>query len=155
MTRWLAAGLTVSLIVNLLLVGFVAGRMSAAAITPPPPATLMWMMRALPEQRREALQPALRPHLRAMAGQMRALRRARRDLIALLEDEPLDIEALRGQTEALRRHMDAAQGETLAALIDVAERLSAAERRQLARGLRELGQHRPHPAAPRGAPPRP
>lgn len=149
MNRWLGALLAVSLVANLLLIGFIAGRLSAPAFTAPPPATLMWMMRALPEGRREALQPVVRPHVRAMAREMRALRRAQRELITLLETEPLDANALRRHGEEIRSHMDAAQAETLAALIEVAGQLSPAERRRLARGLRELGQHRPpHPGRP-------
>ncbi|HAR32468.1 MAG TPA: hypothetical protein DCR65_13145, partial [Gammaproteobacteria bacterium] len=79
--KWLVTALAVSLAINLMLVGFLAGRWLQTAGPPAghDPALLLWpAVKGLPAAEREALRPALRQSLRASRDQVRVIRQAQR-----------------------------------------------------------------------------
>ena len=87
-TKWLIGALTVSVVVNLLLTGFVVGRMSGdfgirGGIGPVP------QLKFLEEDRRREVLQGLETR-RAMKPKLRKLRSAQRDMRAALIAEPFE-----------------------------------------------------------------
>lgn len=137
--NWLVAGLVVSLAVNLLLVGFVAGhRLARAGVAPAmmdPSLALFRVVRRLPEPRREAFQPVMREHFRAMGGKLDRMRRAQKDVNDALTAEPFDAEALQAALEHFRAALLELQRNNGNLLVKVANTMSADERRQLEQAM--------------------
>ena len=131
--RWLVGALTVSVVVNLLLAGFVIGRASGDfgfrggfGAAPKMP-QLMFLEE---ERRREVMQDlkarnGLRPVLRE-------LRRSQRDIRAAFLAEPFDQEALSEALAEFRRHLEASQALSHGKLVAVVARLTPEERRRFA-----------------------
>jgi len=145
--RWLVVSLTASVVINLLLIGFLVGRVSGI----PRPSTFQantqasigWMMRSLPDERREVLRPEAHAHFRELRPALRKLRQAQRRLFEVLIAEELDQDALNGVIHELREGFDATQAHNLEFLALLAGKLTVEERRMLAEGLR-----RPHERSP-------
>ena len=95
-SKWISIGLIVSLIVNLLLVGFIVGRASQApfAMGPDPTMAFPRFARDLPEDRRQAIRPHVRKHLTAMRPNRQALHQARVQINQAIVAEPYEPEAL-------------------------------------------------------------
>ena len=152
--RWLIVGLTASVVINLLLVGFFVGRVSgmprALNFQANTQASIGWMMRNLPEERREALRPEARAHFGEIRPALRKLREAQRRLFEVLIAQELDQDALDNVIEELREGFDATQGHNLEFMAQLAGTLTVEERRLLAEGLR-----RPHERSPGRRRPRP
>ncbi len=150
MNRWLIVALLASVTINLLLLGFVAGR--AWSGDPPllrPGPGALWMLRTLPQERREQLAPLLEQHRHAMHGELRNLGRATEALASAIESPTLDEARLRAAAADARRSLDAVQQHTLDAIIEVALALPTAERTRLAAAMRDLGRRRPDMRGPR------
>lgn len=145
--RWLVVGLTASVVINLLLVGFLVGRVSGM----PRPSTFQantqasigWMMRHLPDERRDVLRPEARAHFGELRPALRKLRQAQRRLFEVLIAEELDQDALNGVIVEMREGIDTTLGHNLEFLAQLAGKLTVKERRMLAEGLR-----RPHERSP-------
>jgi uncharacterized membrane protein len=145
--RWLVVGLTASVVINLLLVGFLVGRASGM----PRPSTFQantqasigWMMRHLPDERRDVLRPEARAHFGELRPALRKLRQAQRRLFEVLIAEELDQDALNGVIVEMREGIDTTLGHNLEFLAQLAGKLTVEERRMLAEGLR-----RPHERSP-------
>lgn len=145
--RWLVVGLTASVVINLLLVGFLVGRASGM----PRPSTFQantqasigWMMRHLPDERRDVLRPEARAHFGELRPALRKLRQAQRRLFELLIAEELDQDALNSVIVEMREGIDTTLGHNLEFLAQLAGKLTVEERRMLAEGLR-----RPHERSP-------
>lgn len=137
--RWLIIGLTASVALNLLLVGFLIGRVSGmprpVAFQANTQASIGWMMRNLPEERREVLRDDAREHFRGVRPELRALREAQKRLFAILSADELDQEALNNVLAELRTRSDAIQAANLALLEHLAGKVTPEERRMLAEGL--------------------
>lgn len=137
--RWLVVGLTASVVVNLLLIGFLIGRVSgmprAHSFQANTQASIAWMMRNLPEERREVLRPDAREHFRRIRPELRALREAQRRLFSVLTAEELDLENLDAVIGELRTRSDSIQRGNLELLGELAGKLTLEERRILAEGL--------------------
>lgn len=157
--RWLVLGLALSLVINLVLIGFLIGRLSGMPRPPSfranVPASIGWLMRNLPEERREMLRADAREHFRSTRPELRALRDAQRRLYEVLSAEKLDQQALNDVIAQLRTHLDAIQGANLALLGELAGKLSPQERHMLAEGLRrrpggrsQEARSQRHPAPP-------
>ena len=154
--KWLVTGLAISLALNLVLVGFLAGRWLQAAGPPPghDPALLLWpALKGVPAAEREALRPVLRKSLRESRVQMRTIRRAQRSVQESLRSEPFVATELAGALDELRQALNDSQSARHATLVKVATRLSPDERRRLAAGMAAHGRPPPGPPAPPEAAP--
>ena len=134
--KWLIGALAVSLVVNLLLAGFLVGRMSGDfgfrggfGAAPKMP-----QLRFLEDDRRREVtrdldtRNALRPILRE-------LRRSQGDIRAALVAEPFEQEALSAALTEFRRRLEESQALSHRKLVAVAARLTPGERRRLARTI--------------------
>ena len=164
MNRWKSIALVVSLVLNLIFIGFIAGHFLRVMRHPPMGPFAFGMARmieTLPPERRNALRPlvrqsfmALRPRLNAMRDMQTAVERA-------LAAEPFDAAELTRQLNAMRANLDAAQVSSLAALVRISSQLTHTERLKLAEALRDppwmmhgkRGMRLTPPDAPRDAPP--
>lgn len=150
--RWLIAGLVVSLAANLALLGFIAGRFGAPEwprLSADPMLGAMHVIRQLPEERRDALQPLLRPHLREMRATFPALRRAQHEIHEALTAEPFEVARLDAALGEFRTALLASQKAGHASLVELAAAMTPSERRQLLEAAA-----RPH-GMPRPPRPRP
>jgi len=127
----LVIALIVSVAVNLALVGFVIGRISAAG---PAPASMdpflgsMRVMHALPQQRQEDLRPLLRQHYRGLRPNVREMRRAQRQVNAALAAEPFDPAALESALARFRSVLLRSQEGSHQVLVELAGELTQEER---------------------------
>jgi uncharacterized membrane protein len=142
--KWLIGALVVSVIVNLLLAGFVIGRLSG--IGPPPPfgpdpaAGFVRLLGFLDDDCRAGITPVLRPHLGAMLPMLRTVRRDQHAVIEALTAEPFVPEALERSLGGLRAHLTAVQVASHESFVAMASLLTVAERKALAEAMR----HPPH-----------
>lgn len=147
--KWTLAALAVSLTLNLLLAGFVAGRLLEPRMGPPrmdPSLAFFPALRELPEARREELRPLMREQFHHARGNMRRMRTAQREVHDALLAEPFSATALADALTGFRAALLASQEGSHAALVRLAEALSPAERRTLAMAMREA----PHRRFPHG-----
>lgn len=156
--RWLVGGLVVSVVLNLLLVGFVIGRLATGPplMAPDPTAGFGRLLRFLPDERRDAVTPMLREQVRDVMRTARGLRREHEAVYDALVAEPYDPAALEAALAGLRTTLNATQEIAHRSLVEVAGTLTVEERRQLAEAMRKPpwrreGRHGP----PTGAMPRP
>jgi len=139
-SKWLIGGLVASLVANLLLAGFIAGRMAMRspppAMAPDPTAGYGRLLGFLPAERRDAIKPMLRSHLREVIGDARSLRGEQKAVLVALAQEPFDAQALANALAELRSSLTATQEASHRSLVEIAATLTAAERRQLADAMR-------------------
>ncbi|MDE0691720.1 MAG: periplasmic heavy metal sensor [Gammaproteobacteria bacterium] len=150
-SKWLIAALAVSLILNLVLVGFFVGRESG----PPawtqarmdPSFGLARALRFLPEERRDALfgDEEARDIRRSLSRSMRGMRRHQRAIQAALTAEPFDPDALATAFAAFRHDMDEAQTRNHGLFVRIARDLAPEERDQLRRALTRPMRDGPRP----------
>ncbi len=134
--KWLIGALTVSVVVNLLLAGFVVGRMSGdfgfkGGMGAAP---LMPQLRFLEEDRRREVTRGLEARKR-LKPILRELRRSQGDIRAAFTAEPFDQEALSEALAEFRRRLEESQALSHGKLVVVAARLTPDERRRLAKTL--------------------
>ena len=140
--KWLIGALAVSLVVNLLLAGFLVGRMSGdfgfrGGIGAAPK---MPQLRFLEDDRRREVTHGLETR-KALRPILRELRGSQRDIRASLVAEPFEQEALSAALTEFRRRLEESQALSHRKLVAVAARLTPGERRRLARTIdRRRGQ---------------
>jgi uncharacterized membrane protein len=139
-SKWLIGGLVVSLIVNLVLVGFVAGRMSGfgppPGFGPDPTSGFFRLLGFLPEERRAAIAPELRKQMSALLPMLRKMRTDQRDVFETLTAEPFDAAALEAALTDLRTNLTAAQVASHRSFVEMAKSLTPEERKSLAHAMR-------------------
>ena len=140
--KWLIGALTASVVVNLLLAGFIAGRMSGdvgfrggMGAAPRMP-----QLGFLDEERRREVNQGLE-NRRGLRSILRELRRSQRDIRAAFEAEPFDQEALSAALAEFRRRLEESQALSHGKLVAVAVRLTPDERRRMARTLDRHPKH--------------
>lgn len=151
-SKWLIAGIAVSLTANLVLVGFFFGRAS----DPPawtqarmdPSFGLARALRFLPEERRDALfaDAEARDIRRSLGRSMRGMRQHQRTIQAALTAEPFDPAALATAFAAFRQGMDEAQARNHGLFVRIAASLTPEERDQLRRALARPMRSGPRPS---------
>ena len=140
--KWLVGGLIVSLVLNIGLVGFLAGAASRPALFPrsylDPAIGLPQLLRFLPPERREAvLQSAGDRELRRhVGGAVRHMRRAQAALHKALAAEPFDADALARALADFRDHFAKSQSRSHRAFVGVAARLTPEERRRFVASIK-------------------
>jgi uncharacterized membrane protein len=155
--KWTIVALVVSLTLNLLLAGFVAGRLFEPWMSPPrmdPSLAFFPALRELPEGRRDELRPLMREQFRHARGDMRRMRSAQREVHDALLAEPFSAAGLADALTAFRTALLASQEGSHAALVRLAEALTPEERRTLAMAMRE-GPYRRFPHGDGRMPPPP
>ena len=151
-SKWLVAGLAVSLGLNLVLVGFFVGHVS----DPPawtqarmdPSFGLARALRFLPEERRDALfaDDEARDTRRSLTRSMRGMRQHQRAIQAALTAEPFDPDSLAKAFADFRQGMDEAQARNHGLFVRVAADLTPEEREQLRRSLTRPMRNGPKPS---------
>ncbi len=141
--RWLLVGFVASLVLNMLLIGIVAGARLHHGGGLDSKGRHWEFMRSLPEARREELRKemdALRAELRTKRENIRGLRQAARDLIA---KEPFDRAAVTSAIAAVSKARAEARGVAAERFVDLLSRMTAEERQAFIklRGDRK-GRHR-------------
>ncbi len=140
--KWLIGALTVSVVVNLLLAGFIAGRMSGdvgfrggMGAAPEMP-----QLGFLDEERRREVSQGIETR-RELRRILRELRRSQRGIRAAFEAEPFDQEALSAALAEFRRRLEESQALSHGKLVTVAVRLTPDERRKMAKMLDWRSKH--------------
>ncbi len=140
-SKWLIAALAVSLIANLVLVGFFVGHASDrpewTLARTDPSFGLARALRFLPEERREALfgDDEARDIRRSLSRSIRGMRQHQRAIQAALTAEPFDPDALATAFAAFRHDMDEAQTRNHGLFVRITAALTPEERDQLRRAL--------------------
>ncbi len=148
--KWLIGALIVSVVVNLLLAGFIVGRMSGDsgfrggfAATP-----FMPQLRFLEEDRRREVTRNLQTR-RELRPILRELHRSQKDIRAAFVAEPFDEGALSEALAVFRQRLEESQALSHRKLVAVAARLTPEERRKMTKALDR------HRKPPDKRPPRP
>lgn len=134
--KWLIGALVVSVVVNLLLAGFIVGRMSgdsgfrggfgAAPIMP--------QLKFLEEDRRREVTRNLQTR-RELRPILRELHRSQKDIRAAFVAEPFDEEALSEALAEFRERLEESQALSHRKLVAVVARLTPDERRRMTKAL--------------------
>ncbi len=139
--RWLSVALIVSLGINLGLAGFLVGRATTFEFHPREALNPMWgvsrILRDLPADRRDALRPQYRAHMRAARSEAREIRRAQQDLRQALVADPFDAAALGSSLDRFREHLHASQSTSHSAFVKLITSLTPSERALLVARLQE------------------
>jgi uncharacterized membrane protein len=162
-SRWLLLALIVSLGMNLLIVGVVAGRaMSNRTVDGPFPSHLGWMLKEVDQATRQNIRPMLDAHDKKIRPIRRQMRRAQHDARSLLKQPEFDEQALAESFQKLRSVSDQYQTEMHGMMIEILSNLDADQRQQAAsflnrgmggppnKSLRRPQQNGPSREGPRG-----
>ena len=148
-SKWIALALVLSLLINLVALGYVIGQSSKPRFFDDPSRMFPRWIHTLPEPRQHELRPKMREQLRVMRPPIREMRQQHRALQAAISAEPFDADALAAALEQLRqRHMQVQQLSHEAFVAFVAQ-LTTAERQAL---VRDMARPKPRPWHPPHAP---
>jgi len=152
--KWLVGGLVASIVVNLLLIGFIVGRIAIGPLpgmSPDPTVGYGRMLRFLPDDRRAVVMPTVREHLKDVMSNLRTLRTEQQAVLDALKADPYDKDKLASALAALRGTLTTMQESSHRSLVEVAATLTPDERKRLADAMRRPAFHH-HEIAPRDAP---
>ncbi len=138
-SKWLVGGLIVSLVFNLLLGGFIIGRMSGAGMPgmgPDPTMGLHRLLRFLPDERRRELLTDMHSQRSAMRPRLEEIRATQQGIGAAVAAEDFDREALINALAAFRSHLETTQARSHETFITIVEGLTPEERIRLAKAMR-------------------
>ncbi len=147
MSRGLRILLGISLLLNLLVAGFVGGLMFRGG-SPPfmapmamahmggPRMAAAWLLDDLPDARRGELRPVLRQTFSSMRPHLRALHNAQAQVEQALTQPELDRAELQRALVGMQARMREVDTVGMNGMLELASRLSLEERKQLARKLR-------------------
>lgn len=143
-TKGLPLALLLSLIINIGLLGFLAGRWSNTGATPhmPPPTIGMGrFLRNLDEARRNELKPYLSAHFDSLRPNIRTSRKAYRAVRAAIAAQPFTPATLEQALVTLNNNRGAGAAEQASTLTALVEQLSSQERVQLATSMQRRRGH--------------
>ena len=152
-SKWWVALLVASLALDLVLVGFFAGRQANAIPGFDPTMRYPVWARTLPEERRNAVRPTIKEHIRVVRPFMHELRGRYTQLRDSINAEPFDRERLEVALGELRGGLLNTQEISHDAFVSFVEQLTLAERNALARDLMrkpnrpKSREHAPRPPA--------
>lgn len=151
--RWVRLALIVSVALNLLVAGAIAGRILSGPGPGPMPRHLGWITQSLDAPTRQAIAPLLRDNRQSIRPLHRAMGQAQQRFHQVLEAKELDQQALAAALNDIQGASATYQRALHSQMISVLTRLDHDQRRQVADFLQ---QHRPGAAerrAGRNAPP--
>ena len=134
-SKWLIALLIASLTVNLLSIGYIAGREYKPRVEFDPTLAVPRWVRTLPEERRAEIRPIIREHFRNYRPHRRSMRDQHVALRTALTKEPYDREAVASILTAMRGQFDLARVASHESFLVFVDQLTAEERQQLAEDL--------------------
>ena len=137
--RWLIGGLVVSVVVNLALAGFVAGRMTRDFAPGPgfdPMVGVTRLVRFLEEERRREVLGDLRRQRHEVRASLRGVKGAQGQIVEAVRADPFDEDALRRALGEFRGRLEASQAGSHEMFVTMVARLTPEERRLLAQALR-------------------
>ena len=147
-SKWVALVLALSIVINLLLAGYVIGQSSKPRLAGDPARMFPRWVHTLPEPRQQELRPLVREQLQVMRPPIREMRQQHRALQAAVGAEPFDAAALAAALTQLRQHHMQVQQLSHDAFVAFVGQLTPAERQALVEDLRAPKPrtwHRPHP----------
>jgi uncharacterized membrane protein len=146
-SKWLIGGLSISLVLNLLLVGVVIGRLWAfgppPGIGPDPTAGFFRVLGFLSDERRAEIRPQLRKEMGELIPVLRDMRRDQHRVFETLTADPFDANQLEQALADLRAKLADAQVASHRSFVEMAKALTSDERKALASAMRR-GPHGPH-----------
>ena len=151
--RWFVGGFIFSVVVNLLLIGFIAGRigmMPPPGMSPDPTVGYARLLHFLPDDRRAAVMPTVRERMHDVLGNLHTLRTEQQAVLDALKADPYDKDKLAAALAALRGTLTSMQESAHRSLVDVAAKLTLDERKRLAEAMRRPQFHH-HPMLPPSA----
>ena len=146
-SKWLVVALCLSLVLNLIGVGYWVGQSSQPRFVGDPTRMFPRWARTLPETRQQTLRPMVREHMRAMRKPVRGMRHQHEELQNVISADPFDASALSAVLMQLREQNMQVQQASHQAFVKFVSELTAAERRALINDLKA-------PKPPRWRPPR-
>lgn len=144
-SKWLFGLLALSVILNLVLIGFIVGRHSGGGAMFDPARGYPHWVRTLPDARKEELRPLVVGHLRSMRGDLRTLRRNGQQISIALRADPFDADALSTALQRMRTHHGEVQMQGHRSLVELAVQLTPDERQALADYLEQHPERRRRP----------
>jgi uncharacterized membrane protein len=142
--KWLVGGLVFSVVVNLLLIGFIAGRIGMAPLpgmSPDPTVGYARLLHFLPDDRRAAVMPVVRERMHDVLSNLHTLRSEQQAVLDALKADPYDKDTLARALAALRSTLATMQESAHRSLVDVAATLTPEERKHLAEAMRRPQYH--------------
>jgi len=151
--KWLVIALVVSLSLNLVIAGFVIGRLGSGAGFPAridPIAGFPRLMSQLPDERQEELRPLMGSYFQTMRPTFRAMRAAQEEVFSAVKADPYQSEATRIALATFREKLLESQTSAHDAFIEFTSALTTEERHLLAKKMHQPWRSRhnrkpPHP----------
>lgn len=144
-SKWLLAILAVSLVANLLMVGYFLGQSSQPRFSGDPTRMFPRWVRTLPESRQDILRPMVREHIRTVRQPLRDMRHQHEALHNAIRAEPFDAPALANVLAQLREQNEQVQQASHQAFVKFVAALNPDERQALISDLRAPKPRRWHP----------
>jgi uncharacterized membrane protein len=142
-THWLVLALLVSIGLNLLVAGMLAGRaLWGGPALAPMPLSLGWVIRDLDDETRTALRPRLIDHARQARPLRRDVHEAQREFNRLLQSEEVEQAELQNALNNLRQSADRYEKAMHDMMAEIIVGLEPDQRRRIARFL----QRKPGPS---------
>lgn len=159
-SRYLIAALAISVAINLALLGFVLGRASnldRPAMRVDPQLGVGRLLRDMPAERREAIEPLVKDYFRSLRPRMRQVQRAQGAIRDAILTEPFDAEAMADALGTFNTRLYESQARGHPQLVRLLAALSIEERRELVQRFRRPRERQGPMPAPRfpGHPPGP
>jgi uncharacterized membrane protein len=155
--RWLKVTLLISVALNFLIIGAIAGFLiSGAPDARPFPPHLGWIVRHVDPQTRQTLKPLLMQYHRDSQDALQHMKRAQQQVNQLIVANPMDPMALSKSLEDLRSVSAESQTLMHRAMIDILGQLDSEQRQQVLHSLNRNWRHEMHgPRKGRGPRPPP
>ena len=146
--RWLVAGLVASVVANLVLVGFVVGRMSsgfAPGAGFDPTVGLPRLLRFMEDDRRRDVMRGARSARRELMPTLREIRNTQQRIHGSVIADPFEVQALHQALTEFRGKLETSQAKSHEIFAEVVARLTPAERRLLVQAMNRPPRRRDGP----------
>lgn len=137
--------LIVSLALNLLFIGAIAGRVMMRPPPRPLPSNLEWLVHALPDETRQKFRTEMVEHRQEIRQLRRDMFKAQRRFNQALADEELDEANLRDSLKGIRNATSRFHEATHEQMIPILIELDAEDRQKALAGLKMNRRRSPHP----------
>ena len=144
-SKWLPITLIISVVINLVLAGFIIGRMGHGPIVAAPDPSLAFprFSRALPDARRDELRPIIRDYLRNMRSDRKEVFLARKAVNDAILAEPFDPKELNAALAGMHTLQTTLAKRAQKSFVHFIEGLTPAERVQFVEQNHRKMKHHP------------